>query len=127
MSDPGWQNQWGQEPQQPPPQWGQQGPQWGQPQRSSGEATAALVLGICGILVCPLICSALALIFGYRARREIDASGGMVGGRGSAVAGIVLGWVGVAFALIGIIVFVIAVIAASNDTSSNDFSMLVLW
>lgn len=64
--------------------------------QSSGKSTAALVLGILGLVVCPLICSVLALIFGYQARSQIDASGGRMGGRGNATAGIVLGWIGIA-------------------------------
>ena len=120
----GWQSQWQQPgPEQPapeqPPQatapggwtqtpdgrWVQTGP------TSSGKATAALVLGILGLVFCPLVCSVLALVFGYQSRREIDASGGRIGGRGSATAGIVLGWVGlviwgllVALGVIGAIV-----------------------
>jgi hypothetical protein len=118
MSDPGWQNQWGQQP--PPPQWGQ--PHY---QRSSGEATAALVLGICGIVVCPIVCSILALVFGYRARREIDNSGGMIGGRGNAIAGIVTGWIGLGLWVLGIIAYVVIIVALIGATSSNDFSTLV--
>jgi hypothetical protein len=58
---------------------------------SNGLATAALVCGIVGFFcVVPAI---LALIFGYRARNQIDASGGAQSGRGLATAGIVLGWI----------------------------------
>ena len=63
---------------------------------TSGSAIGALVLGVCGITVVPLVCSVLALVFGYRARREIDRCNGTIGGRNYATAGIVLGWVGVA-------------------------------
>ena len=108
----GWQSQWQQpgsesgwrqeeQPQQQPTgpggwhqtpdgRWVQTGP------TSSGKATASLVLGILGLVFCPLICSVLALVFGYQARREIDGSGGRLTGRGNATAGIVLGWIGVA-------------------------------
>jgi hypothetical protein len=131
MSDPGWQDptrppdpasQWGQQwgQQQPPTQWGQQ--PW-QPQRSSGEATASLILGICGFLVCPLICHVLAVVFGYRAKREIDASNGTIGGRGLAVAGIILGWIGIALTVL-VLILVVAVIA--GDSSNGDFSAMTL-
>jgi hypothetical protein len=43
--------------------------------------------------------SILALVFGYVAKKQIDRSGSRQTGRGMAVAGIVLGWVGVAFLL----------------------------
>jgi hypothetical protein len=55
-------------------------------------AIAAMVLGIIWLY---WIGSILALVFGYVAKSQIDASRGTQGGRGMAVAGIVLGWVGV--------------------------------
>jgi Domain of unknown function (DUF4190) len=134
----GWQSQW-----QPPTQ--SQGP-WQQPEpppsqpaqpkgnwqrapdgswvqvggvQSSGKATAALVLGIIGLVFCPLICSVLALIFGYQARNEIDASGGRIGGRTSAVAGIVLGWIGVVIVGLFILLFIVlAAVGTDSDSSS---------
>jgi hypothetical protein len=56
----------------------------------NGFAIASMILGILWIY---WIGAILALVFGYRARREIDASGGQQTGRGMATAGIVLGWV----------------------------------
>jgi hypothetical protein len=101
----GWQSSWQEPGADQPPQGDRQGDwqqapdgSWhhiaGAPQ-TSGKSTAALVLGILGLVLCPLICSVLALVFGYQSRREIDASGGRLSGRGNATAGIVLGWVGV--------------------------------
>ena len=60
--------------------------------KTNGLAIASLVLGIIWIY---WIGSILALIFGYNAKGQIDRSNGMEGGRGLAVAGIVLGCVGV--------------------------------
>jgi len=87
---------------------------------SNGKATAALVLGILGLVVCPLVPSILALVFGYQARSEIDRTGGVQGGRGSAVAGIVLGWVGVGVTLLVILVIVVLAAAGSNLEESNN-------
>jgi Domain of unknown function (DUF4190) len=70
--------------------------------RTNGFAIASLVLGIAGAYGVTAI---LALIFGYRARREIDESNGQQTGRGLAVAGIVLGWVGIGLFLIGVVLF----------------------
>lgn len=113
-----------QQPESQPPQWQQsepQQPQWGQPQQQQpwqpqttpGSATAALILGICALLVCPIICAPLALVYGNKARNEIDGSGGRLGGRGMATAGIVLGWIGVAYAVL-VIIYIIAVAAGSS-------------
>jgi hypothetical protein len=57
-------------------------------------AIASLVLGILWLY---WVGSVLALVFGYVAKRQIDDSRGTQQGRGMAVAGIVLGWIGVGF------------------------------
>ena len=44
--------------------------------------------------------SVLALVYGYRARREIKNSEPLQRGAGLATAGIVLGWVGMALLLV---------------------------
>src|SRR5215217_7403659 len=89
------------------------------PQQSSGSATASLVLGICGFVVCPLVCSVLAIVFANKAYREIDASGGRVGGRGLAQAGLILGWVGVGLCVVGLLFFIaLIVIGISAGTST---------
>ena len=74
----------------PPPQYATAG--YGAPARTNGMAIASMVLGILWLY---WIGSILALIFGYSAIRQIDRSGGVESGRGMAIAGIVLGWVGV--------------------------------
>ena len=90
-------------------------------QQTSGKSTAALVLGILGLVLCPLICSVLALVFGYQARREIDGSGGRITGRGNAMAGIVLGWIGVAImvAFIGLVVLGLALGDSGDDGTTS--------
>jgi hypothetical protein len=92
---------------QPPAQAG--GPQFAQApagqQRTPGKATAALVLGIIGIFILPIVCSTLAIIFGVQARNEIDRDPSL-GGRGLATAGMVLGIVGIALGILwAVIVF----------------------
>lgn len=61
--------------------------------RTSGLAIASLVTGLffwfCAI---PGI---LAIVLGHIALEKIEDSGGVTGGRGMAIAGIVLGWVGI--------------------------------
>ncbi len=78
--------------------------------RTNGLAIASMVLGILWIYG---IGAVLALIFGYSAKTQIDASGGTQSGRGMAVAGIVLGWIGVA----GILLTILVVTTASSSIS----------
>ena len=71
------------------------------PQRTSGYAIASLVLGLvsaCGIG------SILAIIFGHIALAEIRDSHGSIGGRGMAIAGIILGWAVVAIVVLWLII-----------------------
>jgi hypothetical protein len=96
----------------PPPGYGpQHGPQYGPqygpqpgyggyppPQRTNGLAVASMVLGILWIY---WIGSILALVFGYIARKQIRERGET--GSGMAVAGIVLGWVGVGILLLALV------------------------
>ncbi|MFJ1637875.1 DUF4190 domain-containing protein [Streptomyces sp. NPDC088256] len=76
----------------------------------SGKATASMVLGILGLLLIPIILPIIALCLGISAKRMADRGQG--GGQGQAVAGIVMGWIGVAFALLGVTVATIQGISA---------------
>jgi hypothetical protein len=71
--------------------------------KNSGAAIASLVLGITS-LTCSgylgFVLAPLAVIFGVRARRTIAASNGWRRGDGMAVAGIVLGIIGIAISVI---------------------------
>ncbi|MGH2808212.1 MAG: DUF4190 domain-containing protein, partial [Actinomycetota bacterium] len=64
-----------------------------QPPPTNGMAIAALISGILWFF---WIGSIVALVMGYVAKQQIDASNGTQAGRGLAIAGIVLGWVGIA-------------------------------
>jgi Domain of unknown function (DUF4190) len=63
-----------------------------QPLKTNGLAIASLVLGV---LFCTLIGGVLAVIMGNLALGQIDQSYGTQKGRGLAIAGIVLGWIGI--------------------------------
>jgi hypothetical protein len=80
-------------------------------QRTNGLAIASLVLGIVWLW---WVGSLLAIIFGCVSLHQIEKSGGTLGGRGMAIAGVVLGWVG--FATFAIMVIVMMVGAASSST-----------
>jgi len=78
--------------------------------KTNGYAIASLVLGLVWIYG---VGSILALVFGYMAKKAIDASNGRETGRGMAIAGIVLGWIGVA----GVILVIIVAIGAASSNS----------
>jgi hypothetical protein len=80
--------------------------------RTNGFAIASLVLGIIWIY---WIGSILALIFGYKAKKEIAASGGTQTGEGMAKAGIVLGWIGVGILGLVLVFAVLAVVAGRSS------------
>ena len=67
---------------------------------TNGLAVASMVLGIVWLW---WIGSILALVFGYVSKSQINASGGVQGGKGMAIAGIVLGWVGIGTLCLGIL------------------------
>jgi hypothetical protein len=57
-------------------------------------AKNALLLGLSSVLCCGFLTGIPAIWVGFRALRDIDASDGRLRGRGSAIAGIVLGVIG---------------------------------
>jgi hypothetical protein len=69
---------------------------------SNGNAVASLVLGIIGLptFMCMAICPILAIIFGTVALVNANKEGSVAQGRGMAVAGIILGVIGVGFGLL---------------------------
>lgn len=89
-------------PPPPPPGWYAPGTStYAAPTKTNGFAVTAMVLGLVWVY---WIGSILALVFGYIALRQIKRSEGRQTGRGMAIAGVVLGWVGVALLVLVIIV-----------------------
>ena len=88
---------------------------WAPPARTNGMAIASLVVGILWLY---WLGSILALVFGYIAKGQIDRSHGTQTGRGMAIAGIVLGWVGVGFLVLFIL---LAIVGSASDPSPNSF------
>jgi hypothetical protein len=77
--------------------------------RTDGQAIASLVLGIAGFTVCPLICSIIAVVLGSQARQRI-ADDPTLEGDGMAKAGVILGWIGIGLAALGIVAWVLAAV-----------------
>ena len=79
---------------------------------TNGFAIASMILGILWLY---WLGSILALIFGYVALSQIRRRGG--GGRGMAIAGVVLGWIGVIAAIAAIVLLIVA--AHQNNQYGN--------
>jgi type IV pilus assembly protein PilA len=90
------------------------------PQKTSGLAIASLIFGILFIFF-PL--SIPAIVFGHIALSQIKNSAGRLGGRGIAIAGLVLGYLGIAMIPL---ILIIAAIAIPNllraRTAANEAS-----
>ncbi|MDP1846179.1 MAG: DUF4190 domain-containing protein [Solirubrobacteraceae bacterium] len=81
---------------------------------NASAAVTALVLGILGIVLCPLL-GPIAWVVGRKGEQEVDASGGAIGGRGMATAGKVLGIIGTC--LIAIVIAGLLLLVAGSDAA----------
>ncbi len=85
-------------------------PAYPAPRPVSGLAITSLICGIAGVVLfwalVPLLASIVAVITGHMALRQMKANPA-IGGRGMAVAGLIMGYVMVAVLVIGIVMTVI--------------------
>ena len=72
---------------------------------SSTMAIVSLIAGIAGFSFLPLVGSIVAIVTGYAARKETRAVPPTASGDGMATAGIVMGWIQVGLAAVGICCF----------------------
>jgi hypothetical protein len=104
----------------PPPQYPYGPPPVGFGAPDHPQAGTVLVLGILSLVLCQVI-GPFAWVMGTRVLREIDASGGQLGGRSQVVAGRICGIVATAMIgvglLLGAVVVVFALIAAMSSTT----------
>lgn len=75
--------------------------------KTSVMAIISLIGGIAGFSLVPFLGSVVAIITGHLAQSEIKKSGGLVTGKGLAVAGLILGYLGIALGICLICVFLI--------------------
>jgi len=80
----------------------------GQPAAAASQVNG---LAIASVLLAVLwlagIGAVLALVFGYRARSQINNSRGMQTGSGLATAGIILGWIGITILAVGVLLILL--------------------
>jgi hypothetical protein len=73
----------------------------------SGWALTSMICGIISMVILQPITAILAIIFGYMALREVKRSGGQVDGHGMAVAGIVMGYIGIGLTVLVIALYIV--------------------
>ncbi len=83
------------------------------------DAVTSLVLGIVSLVMCGLVTGIPAIIMGRRAKREIQASGGALGGEGLATAGFVTGLIGTLIS--GLSLLLVVLVFAFGGVLSNTF------
>ena len=79
------------------------------PRQTSALAITSLVSGILGWTLLPFLGSIAAVICGHMARAEIRRDPNL-DGDGMAVAGLVLGWVSIAFGVLAILLVIVAIL-----------------
>lgn len=87
-----------------------------EPAKTNGLAIASLVFGILGMVFLYGIGAIFAIVFGHIAKGQIDRSNATEGGRGLAVAGLILGWVGLFIFLLFVAFIVWAVMTPDATT-----------
>lgn len=79
---------------------------WAPAQQTDGTAIAALVVAICSFVVFPFIPAVIALVLASSARRDIDASGGRLGGEGLVTAARIVAWINIGLCVGFVVLFV---------------------
>jgi uncharacterized membrane protein YjfL (UPF0719 family) len=88
------------------------------PPQTSKLAIFSLVLGLVGLFCLSIFGGIPAIILGHKARRNIRESRGAEGGAGMALAGLILGYVSIAMAVISLIVAIPMVIQAKKHAQT---------
>lgn len=104
------------------PPYGYQGyPAYGYgPPPEHPQATTIMVLGILGLVFCQLL-GPVAWIMGSKARKEIDYSGGMIGGRSSVTVGYVCGIIATCILGLAVLVYGTLIIVGIVASSSGSY------
>lgn len=86
--------------------------------RNAEGAIPALILGIVGLVFCPLV-APFAWFLGRKAERLVDASNGTLSGRGEATAGKILGIVACVLMIVGIVLLIVLIAVGSSIEGSG--------
>ncbi|GIE27861.1 hypothetical protein Ait01nite_009060 [Actinoplanes italicus] len=100
---------------QPPPAYGVPYPPYGAAQRTNGLAIASLICSVAGVLTC--ISAPVGVVLGHVAKKQIRETG--EDGDGLATAGLWVGYILSALGLLGIIFYVVVIIAAIGSGAAN--------
>jgi hypothetical protein len=89
----------------------------------TGMAIASFVLGILGLICCCIgsLGSVLAIVFGFVAKSQIKRSGD-THMSWMATTGIILGFVGIAFAILGMLFWFVAMVFQGNNMGNFHFN-----
>lgn len=80
-----------------------------------------MILGILGVVVCPLLLSIPAIILGRQSQQRIEMSGGALGGLGMAKAGWILGIIGTVIGTIPVLIIIFGIFLGAMGGSSGGF------
>lgn len=86
---------------------------------TSTSAIVSLIAGILGFAGFPIIGSIVAILMGYAARKETRSIPPKAAGDGMATAGIIMGWIQIVLAIVGICCFIAYFVFVIGVVSRN--------
>ena len=86
---------------------------------TSTSAIVSLIAGILGFVGFPIIGSIVAILMGYAARKETRSIPPKAAGDGMATAGIIMGWIQLVLAVVGICCFIAYFVFVIGVVSRN--------
>ena len=86
---------------------------------TSTSAIVSLIAGILGFAGFPIIGSIVAILMGYAARKETRSTPPKAAGDGMATAGIIMGWIQIFLAIVGICCFIAYFVFVIGVVSRN--------
>ncbi|WP_318152767.1 DUF4190 domain-containing protein [Microbacterium helvum] len=89
---------------------------YGAPAKTNTLAIVSLIASIASFVILPLVGSIVGVITGHMSLKQLKTSGEQ--GRGMALAGTIVGWVGIGLTIIGIVAFVLFFVAIYSTAST---------